>query len=231
MMEVDKGMHFLHPRLIALARASAADPRNLGWISYWLRHRRYAALDLQQPWITFLAMKWLEDRIHPRFSVLEYGSGGSTLFFASRCRHVVTVEHDPSWAAAMRSAIDSFGYRVDLRLVPPELNQSIPTIPSQRFPDPGADFSAYVSVASEFPDDSFDVISIDGRARCACIAACRSKLKPGGMLMLDNSERADYSIAADLLDGWTRHDFFGIGLVNIEPWCTTIWCRPSGDGT
>lgn len=221
-----RSARIMHPRLRALTQAVLAEPANLRWISHWLRHRRDTPMDLQQPWITFLATEWLAARIGPSCSVLEYGSGGSTLFFAKLCGSVLAVEHDTCWAASMRPALATHGDRVHLRVVPPRLANSLPIIPSLRYPNPLADFSDYVAVAHEFPDHSFDVISIDGRARCACIAACRSKIKPGGWLMLDNSERLDYSSAFNLLADWVRHDFFGLGLVNIEPWRTTLWQAP-----
>lgn len=217
-------------RLNALLRAVRGDPGNLRWISYWLRHRHQSPVQLRLPWITFLAMEWLATRIQPGFSVLEYGSGGSTLFFASHCRQVLTVEHDSSWAAALRPALESFGQRVEVRVVPPRPGVSSPVVPSRRYPDAHADFHDYVAVSHQFPDHSFDVISIDGRARCACVAACRSKLKPGGLLILDNSERSDYGPAFELLADWERWDFFGLGLQCVEPWRTTVWRSSHREG-
>lgn len=51
---------------------------------------------------------------------------------------------------------------------------------------------SYVSQIDAFADASFDVVLIDGRARPACICHSVAKVKPGGMLILDNSDRAYY---------------------------------------
>ena len=53
------------------------------------------------PWITFPAMRWLTSYLRPSMSVFEWGSGGSTLFFAQRVARVVSVEYDTAWSAAV----------------------------------------------------------------------------------------------------------------------------------
>jgi hypothetical protein len=45
----------------------------------------------------------------------------------------------------------------------------------------------YVAVFSEFEDDSLDFVVIDGHYRQACLLAALKKLKPGGLLLVDNS--------------------------------------------
>ncbi len=216
----------MHERLVGLKAALVAEPANLRWIGYWLRHRRRTPIALGQPWITFLALEWLAPRLRPDFSILEYGSGGSTVYYGSRCARVVTIEHDPAWAASVRAAPGFPEPRVELRVVPPLVCAVVPRVPSDRFPDPRADFADYASAAEGFPDHSFNVVSVDGRARLACIKASVPKLKGGGYLLLDNSEREDYAAAANLLPGWARHDFFGVGLICTQPWRTTIWQAP-----
>lgn len=77
-----------------------------------------------------------------------------------------------------------------------------------------------------FPDRSFDLIFVDGRARSSCIFHARNKVKPGRFLMLDNSERNYYSFGKELLIDWERKDFFGPGPYGRYFWQTTIWRRP-----
>lgn len=38
--------------------------------------------------------------------VLELGSGGSTIFFAKRCKNVISIETDPSWAAVVSNRLN-----------------------------------------------------------------------------------------------------------------------------
>src|SRR5262245_18982304 len=55
------------------------------------------SLDLELPWFSYAAIDFLEDYLEPNMSVCEYGSGGSTLFFAKRTRSVFSIENDPRW--------------------------------------------------------------------------------------------------------------------------------------
>src|SRR4051812_28959184 len=41
-------------------------------------------LDLEIPWFSYSAVDFLESFLQPSMTVCEYGSGGSTLFFAKR---------------------------------------------------------------------------------------------------------------------------------------------------
>ena len=46
------------------------------------------------PWITYPAIEFLLDLDLSRYSVIESGSGLSTLFFAQRCAHILSYETD-----------------------------------------------------------------------------------------------------------------------------------------
>ena len=49
----------------------------------------------------------------------------------------------------------------------------------------------------------YDYISVDGRARVACLERALPLLKPqGGVLMLDNSDRKYYQRAFDVVPSW-----------------------------
>lgn len=50
--------------------------------------------------IPFLApqvIQYLENLIQPDWRILEHGSGGSTLWFAERCKEVIAVENNAKW--------------------------------------------------------------------------------------------------------------------------------------
>jgi predicted O-methyltransferase YrrM len=73
------------------------------------------------------------------------------------------------------------------------------------------DFALYVKQIDEFPDEYFDIILIDGRARPSCIKRSVSKVKPGGLLILDNSEREYYlAKAIEYLKAFQRNEFYGL---------------------
>ena len=54
-------------------------------------------LESGKPWITFAAIELLEKTLSNNDRVFEYGTGGSTIFFAKRAKRVISVEHDIEW--------------------------------------------------------------------------------------------------------------------------------------
>ena len=150
------------------------------------------------PWITFGAIDFLRQSLRPGLTIFEYGSGGSTLFWLTfKPASLVSVEHDPAWHATLGARI-STNPVLDYRLVSPEPTL-IPGDPSD--PDAGSSgdpawaghrFDRYVSQVDGFPEQHFDLVLIDGRARPACIRHSASKVKIGGWLVLDNSDRNYY---------------------------------------
>src|SRR5438874_12120928 len=54
-------------------------------------------LDLEIPWFSYAAIDFLDGFVEPHMTIFEYGSGGSTLFFAQRARSVYSVEDNSKW--------------------------------------------------------------------------------------------------------------------------------------
>ena len=108
--------------------------------------------------------------------VFEFGSGASTKWFSELCNNVVSVEHDERF--------DQVVLGVEQFFQPRPYNQVIET----------------------FKDDYFDLILVDGRDRVKCVESSISKLKSGGWLVLDNSERVYYQKGMDLMKDWNRID-------------------------
>lgn len=189
------------------------------------------------PWITFDALRWLDARLAPEMRVFEWGSGGSTIFFSARVREVVSVEHDPSWHALVAERLAALGRRnVELLLVPPEPVEPAagPGARRVRFrsSDPayaGFSFERYARAIEGYPDERFDVIVVDGRARVGCLELALAKVRPGGAIVVDNSERPDAAAALDALAaaGWAILHFAGPGPRNLWPafWRTSIVSR------
>mgnify|MGYP002282580474 CR=1 FL=1 len=68
--------------------------------------------------------------------------------------------------------------------------------------------------------ESRDLILVDGRARPECLFMSLDKLKSGGLMVLDNSERERYSIVFDHLKDWSSYTTSN-GLTD-----TTFWQKP-----
>lgn len=176
-----------------------------------------------KPWLPYLAIDYLGSILKPAMTVFEYGSGGSTLFFAGRVNRVISVEHDPEWYGKINalSNVDKFlvGYTDDLignDKSKPGHYTSGPYLKN---------FRNYVSFIDRF--ENLDLIFIDGRSRAACLKHARQKIKPGGWIVLDNSER-DYYLknTLHLFDGWETVEFFGYGPQIEWPWKTLFLRRP-----
>jgi hypothetical protein len=91
-------------KMALVASALITDPAS---ISTYLTTRKGRPLDLGLPWISLKAIRFLERFLTPEMTVLEYGSGGSTIFFARRCKHVISIEDDPVWLGAVRRRLDA----------------------------------------------------------------------------------------------------------------------------
>ncbi len=192
------------------------------------------ALHDRLPWITFEAQGYMMSVLRSNALVFEYGSGGSTLFYTKMASHVVSVEHDPEWYKRVAAALLEEGItNCEYLLVEPEVGGEADADPS----DPqaylstskahsGCRFFEYAAAIERYPDDVFDLIAVDGRARPPCLYHARRKVRPGGYLLLDNSDREDYRKAKQLLADWEHRDFWGPGLYNLYFWQTTVWERP-----
>jgi SAM-dependent methyltransferase len=186
-------------------------------ISGWLRlpaARLRARLDLvpERPWIVPAAIGWLGRRMKRGWAVLELGSGRSTLWLARRVSSVLSFEDNEYWLARGREMLTEAGIE----------NAELRQLAVERF---GPEIAA-------LPDQGFDLVVVDflesPRAdRVEAVRAARSKLRPGGYLLLDDSDRSAYAQAFELLANWRRRRFVGVkdGWPTVCE--TTIFRRPS----
>lgn len=135
-----------------------------------IRHRRHP----DEPWLTAEAVNILASWLRSTDVGLELGSGRSTPWLAARLARLTSVEHDPIWFQRTSARLSALGLaqRTDYRLCPDGKN--------------GASESSYVKVISGIADATLDVVLVDGVARDDCAHAALDKLKPGGLLVIDN---------------------------------------------
>jgi predicted O-methyltransferase YrrM len=138
-------------------------------------------LDLEVPWFSYAAIDFLESFVQRHMSVFEFGSGGSTLFFAKRARKVFSVEDNASWYDwVTRHLAEKRLTNAQLRLCP------------FNFKDPvGFENSDYLRA---MPDEFFDVIVVDGSeewtyVRPACFQLAETRINKGGIIVVDDSWR------------------------------------------
>lgn len=196
------------------------------------------------PWIPFTAREFLEPYLHSEMRVFEWGSGGSTLWFAQRTKHVTTVEHwDRYHNLLMKDLQDHDIENVAVHFIVAEqgrihahLDVDHPDNYFGHLYDQNYDqynFRTYVEIINQFSVHHFDIVFIDGQARSACLKHGRSRVKPGGFLIFDNSDRKrHFRFAQDYFNSWEPHVFLGRGPDyggTGSPWECTIW-RKIQDG-
>jgi predicted O-methyltransferase YrrM len=165
----------------------------------------------ERPWIVPAAIGWLRRRIRSDWAVLELGSGRSTLWLARRARTVLSFEDNAEWMARARERLTEKGIAgAELREIPIE---------------------HFVTEVASLPDDSFDLVVVDflesPRAeRLEAVRVARSKVRAGGYLLLDDSDRPAYAAAADVLAGWREKRFAGVKDGWPQAVETAIFRRP-----
>ncbi len=169
------------------------------WLSSFAPMRNSVKDEL--PWISFKAQGILRDLVSPNFKIFEFGGGGSTLFFCQLAEHVVTVEDSENWFNKLKEFVriknisNWEGIWVESEKMTDATNLSYknPADFVSRAKDMrGRSFEKYVRTIDRFPLNYFDLIIVDGRARPSCIHCSISHLKPGGYLVVDNTEREYY---------------------------------------
>lgn len=131
---------------------------------------------MEIPWLPFKATEIIEANITPQSIGFEWGSGWSTIWFARHSKLIYSTEHDPTWYNRINRhlKIDKLYQRVGYELI--------------ENPDD------YANRVLLFTKNHFDYILVDGINRNPCIKNAISRLKVGGMLILDNSNR-DYDVS------------------------------------
>lgn len=183
------------------------------------------------PWIPHAAKVFLDAVIRPSWRVFEYGSGNSTFYFANKYCQLVSVEHDPVWYNSVKEELGrrNLGW-VQLHHLPieAEIFGVDRADPKHYYEGPSiGNYQQYVTKIDEHPKKHFHIVMVDGVARPSCLWHARAHIRPGGYLILDNSDREYYlEQVGRLFKTWERYYFWGHGPINPYQWGCTIWRRP-----
>jgi hypothetical protein len=146
-----------------------------------LAYRVYELRHPDEPWISQGAVKFCDRNLSRADTGLEWGSGRSTRWFALRLGRLVSVEYDPDWHRKVVETLRDIG-NAYCQLIPLDHPPEQPVIVGDCIP-------AYVAIADEFPADSLGLVIVDGHYRQACVKRVLAKIKPGGLLLIDNTDR------------------------------------------
>ena len=131
----------------------------------------------QEPWLTRQACDFIGRWLKPEHHGIEWGSGRSTLWLASHMGRLISIEHDSVWYQQIQDRLKTDQIKnVDYRFA--STTQTT-----------GAGIIRYEDVALELQDATLDFALVDGQLRDLCVGNVLGKLKPGGLLVLDNAEQ------------------------------------------
>ncbi|MDB4874978.1 MAG: FkbM family methyltransferase [Gemmatimonadetes bacterium] len=177
--------------------------------------RPRSPLNEAMPWLSWSCIDWLEPRIRSGMRVLEYGGGGSTIYFLMRGCQVTTVEGNAQWVEDLRAHTKLFGESTELRFVDSQAND----------PRLAQEYAAQARIGRPW-----DVILVDGAFRGECVAVARECVVPGGMIIVDNTDLPEYAgvRAEQVLHEFDRNVFRGLGYARVMPTTTEVFIAKSG---
>jgi hypothetical protein len=160
------------------------------------------------PWYTYPSIDFLKFRTYHNKCVLEFGGGQSTLWWAKRAKHVVTLEGKREWYEKIKNMLPA---NVDLHYV------------SMQDADTNAHQVKEVLISK--PYSRYDVIVIDGLYRYRMIEIACDLLAIDGVIVCDNAE--GYGFQDGFKErGLNRVDFYGNAPGVVHPHCTSLYFNP-----
>lgn len=164
----------------------------IGWFKAFDTRQAVDGSGNPLPWVTYSFIDFIKTRLNKELTIFEYGSGNSTLFYASKVKKVVSVEHDEAW------------YQRIVQEKAPNAEMIFTHL------EKGGEYSQKAGLLGE----KFDVIIVDGRDRVNCCKYSIDALSNNGVLVLDDSEREIYQEARTFL---TEKGFKELPFTGISP--------------
>jgi hypothetical protein len=191
-----------------IASAKQSGKKTTGYWPYFFRWKKFLgnhtdSLKNELPWITFPVIDFLNSWLKKEHRVFEYGGGSSTIYFARRIGELVTVEHHAEWFQNISKVIAEKQI-TNWKGILAEAQEGNPfgnsiSDPKHYVSDDanykGKHFQKYASAIDSYADSFFDLVLVDGRVRPSCMHHAIPKIKSGGLLILDNSDRSYYHTA------------------------------------
>jgi hypothetical protein len=178
------------------------------YVGHRLALKLYELTHPNQPWLSADAIGFLACWLRTADCALEFGSGRSTIWFASRIRQLISVEHDAGWyssvAASLRAA---------------NLSQKV-TLLHRSEKATGSRDSPYLEVLSAVDEHSLDFCLVDGVSRDLCALRAIPRIKRGGLLIIDN---ANWYLPSD--------SFSPDSVPSSSPCASSLWADFSNEVT
>jgi hypothetical protein len=135
-------------------------------------------IDHKLPWWSFRAIDYA-DEVFPGKSIFEFGTGGSTIRYASVCKSVTSVEDNEDWLKIVQAKANEANIS-NVSLIYHYFNFDQPT-----------SFISSEYLRSYDGSKGYDVVIIDGqdqtfRERIECFKYVEPTIKAGGIIVVDD---------------------------------------------
>ena len=198
------------------------DPSLITTIFPYILHPTRSNWDAGHPWWNSRAVEYLQERLPKNGRAFEWGSGGSTVWLANNGLKVTAVESESEWAAKVKRRSPN----ANIRFIPGTDSGKFRSESQLR--DHGQHFfDDYVAAIDEFDSDSLDIIIIDGICRVECAHRAAEKAKPGGIVVVDDTNWDFLKPASEAFNGWETITLSGFKWKSgPEVYSTTFFRRP-----
>lgn len=193
MPAVKEGIKMLASMGVTLARR----PTLLGSAASVVRHPKTTNWDVGEPWWNTRGIRFLATHMPLGGRAFEWGSGGSTVWLSGHGLRVTAIESEQPWADRVRARCPA----ADVRWVPGNDAGTLRSEPQLR--DGGKHFfDEYVAAIDSFPDETFDLVVVDGICRAECARRAVTKVKPRGLVVVDDSQWDFLAPCLEPFKGW-----------------------------
>jgi hypothetical protein len=129
-----------------------------------------------KPWLCKDATSFIDNWLSENDTLLEWGSGRSTYYLANRVRSMTSVEHDGDWYKAVSAGLT-------------ERHIQNVTLLQLNATDDASATTGISNICNTFRDFELDLVLVDGICRAECALNILTKIRPGGLLIIDDAHR------------------------------------------
>ena len=169
-----------------------------------IRYYFFRKFNTPCPWLSPSSVRFLKNYLTKDMVGLEFGSGISTLFTASKVKQLISVEHNKEWFEMISNQFKNIGIKnVDYRFIAQNDSNLFSNTTFEMTEKLGfevrKDYVNYYMTVESIADNTLDFLLVDGRARPECLYYAFPKMKKNGIVILDNSERSHYKIVFEFM--------------------------------
>lgn len=129
------------------------------------------------PWMSNQEIDLILKHLKPEYTMLEWGSGGSTLTFSKYVDKYYSIEHNEEWYLKVHQALGNSGLRD--KVFNYYVEQNLPKSKPSKYEE----FKDYIEGISKL-NTTFNAILVDGRARPHCALYAYDYLEDDGVLFI-----------------------------------------------